>query len=81
MEVGLAAYYRLGARNNLTFAICLSAETYLMDKQYEKSMEQVSAALTASSEIGDRWCVPQINMIRARILEGAVGGVAVMRTA
>jgi predicted ATPase len=40
-----------------------------MDKQYEKSMEQVSAALTASSEIGDRWCVPQINMIRARILQ------------
>jgi hypothetical protein len=39
MEEGLAAYYRLGARNNLTFAICLSAETYLMDKQYEKSME------------------------------------------
>ena len=69
MEEGLAAYYRLGARNNLTFAICLSAETYLMDKQYEKSMEQVSAALTASSEIGDRWCVPQINMIRARILQ------------
>jgi predicted ATPase len=69
MEEGLAAYYQLGARNNLTFAICLSAETYLMDKQYEKSMEQVSAALTASSEIGDRWCVPQINMIRARILQ------------
>jgi len=69
LEEGLAAYYRLGARNNLTFAICLSAETYLMDKQYEKGMRQVNAALTASSEIGDRWCLPQINMIRARILQ------------
>jgi predicted ATPase len=69
MEEGLTAYYRLGPRNNLTFAICLSAETYLMDKQYEKGMGQVNAALTASSEIGDRWCLPQINMIRARILQ------------
>ena len=69
LEEGLAAYYRLGARNNLTFAICLSAETYCMDKQYEKGMEQVNLALTTSSEIGDRWCLPQINMIRARILQ------------
>ena len=69
LEEGLTAYYRLGARNNLTFAICLSAETYLTDKQYERAMEQVNVALTTSSEIGDRWCLPQINMIRARILQ------------
>jgi predicted ATPase len=35
LEEGLTTYYRLGARNNLTFAICLSAETYLMGRQYE----------------------------------------------
>jgi predicted ATPase len=35
----------------------------------KRAWSQVSAALTASSEIGDRWCVPLINMIRARILQ------------
>ena len=69
LEEGLAAYNQLGARNNLTFAICLSAETYLMGRQYEKAMEQVNVALATSSEIGDRWSLPQINMIRARILQ------------
>ena len=69
LEEGLTAYYRLGPRNNLTFAICLSAETYLTDKQYERAMEQVNVALTTSSEIGDRWCLPQINMIRARLFQ------------
>jgi predicted ATPase len=40
-----------------------------MDRQYEKAMEQVNVALATSSEIGDRWSLPQINMIRARILQ------------
>ena len=66
---GLAEYDRLGARNNLTLAICLSAETSFMAKQYEKGMEQVNLAIATSSEIGDRWCLPRINMIRARILQ------------
>jgi class 3 adenylate cyclase/tetratricopeptide (TPR) repeat protein len=69
LEEGLAAYNRLGARNNLTLAICLSAETSFMAKQYEKGMEQVNLAIATSSEIGDRWCLPRINMIHARILQ------------
>ena len=85
LEEGLTAYYQLGARNNLTFAICLSAETYLMGKQYKKGMEQVNVALATSSEIGDRWCLPQINMICARILQeigsSADAAEACLRTA
>jgi predicted ATPase len=48
-------------------------------------MEQVSVALATSSEIGDRWSLPQINMIRARILQetdsGADAAEACLRTA
>jgi predicted ATPase len=40
-----------------------------MTEQHEKGMEQVSLAITTSSEIGDRWCLSQINMIRARLLQ------------
>jgi predicted ATPase/class 3 adenylate cyclase len=69
LEEGLAAYNRLGARNYLTVACCLSAETLCMAKQYEKGLEQVKLAVAASSEIGDRWCLPRINMVRARILQ------------
>src|SRR5262245_49259060 len=69
LEEGLAAYSRLGTRNNLTLAICLSAETLFMANRHEKGMEQVNLALATSSEIGDRWCLPRINMIRARILK------------
>jgi predicted ATPase len=66
---GLAEYDRLGARNNLTLAICLSAETLFVAKHYEKAMEQVNLAISTSSEVRDRWCLPRINMIRARILQ------------
>jgi predicted ATPase len=69
LEEGLAAYNRLGARNFLGFITCLSAEAYFMHKQHEKGMEQVNLAIAISSEIGDRWCLPRINMIRARILQ------------
>jgi predicted ATPase len=69
LEEGLAAYNRLGARNNLTLAICLLAETSFMAKQHERGMEQVSLAIATSSEIGDRWCLPRINIIRARLLQ------------
>ena len=69
LEEGLAAYSRLGARNNLTLAICLFAETSFMAKQHERGMEQVSLAIATSSEIGDRWCLPRINIIRARLLQ------------
>ena len=40
-----------------------------MAKQYEKAMEQANLAIATSSEVGDRWCLPRINMIRARILQ------------
>ena len=70
LEEGLAGYDRLGARNNLTLAICcLSAETLLVAKQHEKAMEQVNLAISTSSQVRDRWCLPRINMIRARILQ------------
>ena len=69
LEEGLAMYNRLGVRSNLCLTICLLAETYLMAKQYEKSMEQANLAIATSSEIGDRWCLPRIHTIRARLLQ------------
>jgi predicted ATPase/class 3 adenylate cyclase len=69
LEEGLTGYDRLGARNNLTLAICLSAETLFVAKQHEKAMEQVNLAISTSSQVRDRWCLPRINMIRARILQ------------
>ena len=66
---GLEMYNRLGLRNNLCLMICLLAETYFASGQYEKSMEQADLAIATSAEIGDRWCLPRIHMIRARSLE------------
>lgn len=40
-----------------------------MAEQYEKGMEQANLAIATSSEIGDRWCLPRIHMIRARLLQ------------
>ena len=69
LEEGLAMYNRLGVRSNLCLTICLLAETYFMAGQYEKGMEQANLAIATSSEIGDRWCLPRIHMIRARLLQ------------
>ena len=69
LEEGLAMYNRLGVRSNLCLTICLLAETYFMAEQYEKGMEQANIAIATSSEIGDRWCLPRIHMIRARLLQ------------
>ena len=69
LEEGLAMYNRLGVRSNLCLTICLLAETYFMAEQYEKGMEQANLAIATSSEIGDRWCLPRIHMIRARLLQ------------
>jgi predicted ATPase len=68
MEEGLAMYNRLGLRTNLCMMICLLAETYFLAGQYEKGMQQVSLAIDTSSEIGERWCLPRIHTIRARLL-------------
>jgi len=69
LEDGLAMFNRLGVRSNLCLTICLLAETYFMAGQYEKGMEQASLAVKTSLEIGDRWCLPQIHTIRARLLQ------------
>jgi predicted ATPase len=69
LEEGLAMYNRLGVRSNLCLTICLLAETYFMAGQYEKGMEQANLAIATSSEIGDRWCLPRIHTIRARLLQ------------
>jgi DNA-binding winged helix-turn-helix (wHTH) protein/predicted ATPase len=71
LEEGLVAFNRLGQRNNLCLAFCLLAETYFASGQYESGMEQANRALTASSEIGDRWCLPRVYMIHARLLQQA----------
>lgn len=66
---GLETYNRLGLRSNLCLMICLLAETYFASGQYEKSLEQTNLAIATSVEIGDRWCLPRIHMIRAQSLE------------
>jgi tetratricopeptide (TPR) repeat protein len=66
---GLEMYSRLGIRSNLCLMICLLAETYLASGEHEKSMEQADLAIATSAEIGDRWCLPRIHMIRARSFE------------
>ena len=68
LNEGLAMYHRLGVRSNLCLTICLLAETYFMAGQYEKGMEQANLAIGTSSDIGDRWCLPRIHTIRARLL-------------
>jgi predicted ATPase len=73
LEEGLVTVNRLGLRTNLCLAICLLAETYLTGGRNENGMEQVNRALAASSEIGDRWCLPQIYIIHARLLQQASG--------
>jgi predicted ATPase len=71
LEEGLVACDRLGLRSNLCLAICLLAETYFARGQHESGMEQANRALAASSEIGDRWCLPRIYMAHAQLLQKA----------
>jgi predicted ATPase len=71
LEEGLVAFNRLGLRANLCLAICLLAETYFTSGRYESGMEQANRALAVSSEIGDRWYLPQIYIIHARLLQQA----------
>jgi predicted ATPase len=71
LEDGLAAFNQLGLRSNLTLAICLLAETHLTGERCESSMDQVNRAITTSSELGDRWCLPLIHMTHARLLQQA----------
>jgi predicted ATPase len=69
LEEGLAMYDRLGVRSNLCLTICLLAEGYFTAGQYEKGIEQANLAIATSSEVGDRWCLPRIYTIRARLLQ------------
>jgi tetratricopeptide (TPR) repeat protein len=71
IEEGLVACDRLGLRSNLCLAICLLAESYCASGQYESGMEQANRALSVSSEIGDRWCLPRIYMAHAQLLQMA----------
>jgi predicted ATPase len=71
LEEGLVAFNRLGQRSNLSLAICLLAETYLVSERYESGMEQVNRALASSSELGERWGLPRIYMAHARLLQQA----------
>jgi predicted ATPase len=78
---GLVAFDRLGLRSNLCLSICLLAETYLRGGRNEKGMEQSNRALAASSETGDRWCLPRIYMAHARLLQNAEAAEASLRKA
>ena len=69
LEEALAGFNRLGLRSNLCLPICLLAETYFTGGRYESAMDQVNQAITTSSEIGDRWCLPLIYMTHARLLQ------------
>jgi class 3 adenylate cyclase/predicted ATPase len=69
LEEALAAFNRLGQRSNLCLPICLLAETYFTGGRYESAMDQVNQAITTSSEVGDRWCLPLIYMTHARLLQ------------
>ena len=41
----------------------------MKSEPYEKGMEQTNLAMAISSEIGDRWCLPRVHTIRARLLQ------------
>jgi predicted ATPase len=69
LEEGFAAFNRLGLRRGLSLAICLLAETYFMARRYEQGMEQANLAIAASSEMGDRSCLPRIHLIRSKLLQ------------
>ena len=69
LEEGFAIFSRLGVRSHLCLMFCLLAETYLAAGQYQKGLEQADLAIATSSEIGDRWCLPRIHTVRARILQ------------
>ena len=69
LEEGFAIFSRLGVRSHLCLMFCLLAETYLAAGQYRKGLEQADLAIATSSEIGDRWCLPRIHTVRARILQ------------
>ena len=68
LEEGLAIFSRLGVRSHLCLMFCLLAETYVAAGQYQKGLARADLAIATSSEIGDRWCLPRIHTVRARIL-------------
>jgi predicted ATPase len=76
LEDGLVAVNRLGLRCYLCLALCLLAETYLTGGRNENGMEQATRALAASSEIGDRWCLPRIYMAYAGLLQASANAKA-----
>ena len=69
VEDGLTAWNRIGTRSNLCLSICLLAETYFAGGRHEEGIEQANLALAISSELGDRWCLHRVHLIRARLLQ------------
>ena len=69
LEEGFAIFSRLGVRSHLCLMFCLLAETYVAAGQYQKGLARADLAIATSSEIGDRWCLPRIHTVRARILQ------------
>jgi class 3 adenylate cyclase/predicted ATPase len=67
VEQGLTKFNQLGVRTNLCLMMCLSAETYFKAKQYDQAVERANLAITNSSEIGDRWCLPRIHAVKAHL--------------
>jgi predicted ATPase len=68
LEQGLAAWHALGARNYLTRAICLLAETYLKVRRYVDANEQLDLAVAVCSELGERWYLPRVHMLHAHLM-------------
>jgi class 3 adenylate cyclase/tetratricopeptide (TPR) repeat protein len=69
LQDGLEIYTRLGVRSNRCLTICLLAETYFLSGQYERATEQADLAIATSAELGDRWCLSRIHMVRARLFQ------------
>jgi predicted ATPase len=79
LEEGLGIYRSMGARLYMTRYLSLAAETYLAAQRYPEGLEQVARALDLASEIGERFYMPRLHHVRAKLLlhvHGA-GGEAV----
>jgi predicted ATPase len=67
LKEGLAVWARLGARSYLPRALCLSAETLLVQGRYAEGLEEVARALAIADETGERWYVSRIHRVRAEL--------------
>ena len=68
LEHGMAARNQLGVRINLPLCFGLMAETHLKARRYGDSNEQLDLAFGVCSELGERWYLPRMHMLRAHLL-------------